>query len=301
MVGVLTCVIGLASGGCRDRNANDTSSNLREDTPLTEGGTPRAGRDLTPTERDTLLAIKDRLHITRDEYWDNWGGILANDWAEFRYPTGKLTVGFAMHAFEAVAKARRHARAVFGDVPDERVTVRCTESMSAFRTETGHRWWNYGVIDGNTIVLQPIPVIYQRGLMGIAPAREYYRWVIRTVSGGRVPRWMEYGLASVVAGEDDVLRDQAGEFGKKPAPRNVSAINHGLKQASDRLRFRRAHYGAFRMCRRIVARHGIAAVVAALRDIGSGSSFDDASRRDLNGSWGDVVREAKRWGVGGDK
>ncbi len=286
--------VAAAGAGC-GKSEKDSPPELREDTPLTAEGEVREGRSLTAAEMDTLLAMKKRLHITRDEYWDDWGGILANDWAEFRYPTGKLTVGFAAHAFDAMAAARAHAREVFGEVPAQRLTVRCAESMKAYARDTKHGWWHYGALDGNTLTLQPIPVIMQRGLLGIAPAREYYRWVIRTLSGGNAPAWIEYGLASVIAREDAVLDDQTSEFGDTPVARDVRTTNKGLQQVSDRLRFRRAHYNAFRMCRRLVARGGLAGLAALVRDLGAGRSLDEASRRNLGAGWNDIVKDAATW------
>ncbi len=300
---VLACglALALALGAC-SRHASDDQAPPREDIALTKTGETKPQRKLTQAEIDTLRVMKHRLGITRDRYWDTWGGLLANDWAEVRYPTGNLSVGFAMYAFQGLAEGRRRLHEAFGWAPDERVVVVCSPSMEAFRDACHCDWWRYGVIDGDRrIVLQPAVVLFQRGLVTTGPAHVYVRWALRRRAGKRLPRWIEYGLASVLVDEGRLLRDFLVEFPDDPVVRDPHDVEKHLDERRDKRAYRIARYNAWRMVRRLVKLRGRDAVGAFVDALAEGASREGASRRAFDAPWDDVVREAAAWNTEDDR
>ena len=64
---------------------------LRERSGKTDEG-PRVPQNVA----DSLRVLKKRYEITRDEYWLNKGGVLANEHYELWYPPGPVTVTHGM-------------------------------------------------------------------------------------------------------------------------------------------------------------------------------------------------------------
>ncbi len=285
-----------AGAGCSRGDDAARSSPPREDIPLTRTGETRPQRELTAAELDTLRAMKRRLGITHDRYWDDWGGILANDWAQVRYPTGNLSVGFAMYVFDGLADGRRRLREAGLGVPDAAVTVVCTPSMAGFRRACRCEWWRYGVLEkGDRIVVQPAVVLFQRGLVRAGPAHLYVRWALRRRAGDRLPRWLEYGLASQLVEEGDVLREYLVEFPDDPVVRDVDRVERDLAERHDKHAYRIARYDAWRMVRRLVTERGMPRVAAFVEALAGGASREGASRRAFDAPWDAVVREASAW------
>ena len=255
-------------------------------------------RELNATELDTLLRWKSELEITRDEYWDDRGGVLANEWAEVWYPPGNLTVSHGMHVFRRVDGARRRTRSLFGRVPDVRLTIICSTSIRSYSEETGREWWHYSRIEDERITLQPVIVLAKRGLIDLAPDREYYRWAMRRLSDGKVPLWLEHGFASVLVGEGSVLKENLIEFPDDPVLRPLDAVEKSLKQYKVKKDSRIAEYNAFKTVEKLVSQHGEAAVAQLIAALGNRSSLDSASKQLLGEPWDDAVATALSWQIG---
>jgi len=256
------------------------------------------GRELAPSEIDTLRRWKSELEITRDEYWDDRGGVLANGWAEVWYPPGNLTVSHGMHVFKRVDGARERMRSLFGRVPDVRLTIVCSTSMASYEKETGRQWWQYSRIEDERITFQPVVVLAKRGLADLAPEREYYRWVMRELSDGETPLWLEHGFASVLVGEGEILHENLVEFPDDPVVRPLDAVEKSLKEYNVKKDSRIAEYNAYKAAERLVSQHGEAAVAQMIVALGDGSSIDNASKQFLGEPWDDVVTSAFSWQIG---
>jgi len=213
---LLLVAIGAVAAGC----GNDQSSEggaPPDHAPLDRFGQVQEERQLTQTEMDTLRSFKKRLRVTRDQYWDDRGGVLGNEWLTVWYPAGNLTPMHGMAVFDRVDRAREQARLLFGRVPAAMLTIVCSASMDSYGEETGREWWHYSRIEGDKIVLQPVATIAMRGLIEIVPAREYYEWTIGKLSERKAPRWVEEGFASLISGERDVVGhypDSSGQAGR---------------------------------------------------------------------------------------
>lgn len=252
-------------------------------------------RQLNAEELDTLRHWKSELEITRDEYWDDRGGVLANSWAEVWYPRGNLTVSHGMYALKRIDRARRQTLALFGAAPDARLTIVCSESLESYKKDADREWWQYSRVDDKRIVFQPMVVLAKRGLAEIATEREYYRWAMRRLSDKKVPRWLEYGLASLLAEEGQILTDNLVEFPDDPILRSIKDADRALKKNEVKKDVRIANYNAWKTADRLAAQHGRQALARMIAELGTGASLDDASRRHLGEPWDDAVSSALAW------
>ncbi|MEJ2721502.1 MAG: hypothetical protein P8181_10245, partial [bacterium] len=117
------CIILVAAviGSCGKKEKPEPETVATTDQPANQLETPsnRANsRDqsvLQGSVLDTLRAKKKRFNITRDEYWDGHGGVLANDYFEVWYTPGRTTVTHGMYVFEELMPAREKLKSFFGE------------------------------------------------------------------------------------------------------------------------------------------------------------------------------------------
>jgi len=299
VVGLLAVVVGW---GCeKEEEPPKLETGVGEHIGMTESGERKPERDLAQAEFDTLRSWRKQLQLTRDEYWDDHGGVVGNAWAEVWYAPGKRTVLHAMAAFMHFKGARERGIEVFQAVPSERLRIQCSVSMDAFSEMTGLEWWRYSLLKNNEIIMQPIPVLSQRGLMDIAPGDGYYRWAIRRLSADMAPRWVEHGLASVLTGELGVLTGQIGEFRKNPILQSLEDTDKALRGRKDKQAYRVAAYNACRSVGAIVERWDERALGAVIVAVGEGRTLDEAAREHMRASWEEVTATALSWQEGWER
>jgi len=238
---------------------------------------------------DSLRAMKTRFGITRDEYWDGHGGVLANDFFELWYPPGGTTVTHGMYAFKALFGARREIRAIFAVDPGERLKVICTASLLSFRELSGFDWWVYSKVEDDQIYYQPIDILYQRTLAEMAVARGYYVWGIRQLSHHRAPEWYTQGFASMLSDEDAFLEPMMVEFPRENLKMTFKQIESGIENVDDRESYRIALYNSYRMVRRLVARYGRDKMAESILLMGQGESAKKAFEQVYGQPYDDVV------------
>lgn len=293
----------LTLGGCEDEKSKNTrvegldARSVPGNVDLDANGNPKPQRDLAPLELDTLRAQKKRFNITREEYWDDKGGVLANDYLELWYPVGKLTVTHGMYAFSLIDRARKSFRNVFGRVPEDRLTVVCSASLQEYDKLVGQEWWQYSRIQNDKITYQPIPVLYQRRLSEVAVPREYYEWALGKISGGRAPRWLEEGMASVLADEGFYLKNQLKEYPDDPVKMDMKKIESVLNKENVRKDCRLAYYNTFRMVEKMEADYGREKVVGALLLMGDGDDVKTAFEKSFQEPYDDVIKKAMEFTV----
>jgi hypothetical protein len=254
-----------------------------------------AGRNFSRAELDSLRALKERNRVTRDEYWDDRGGVLGNDVVDVWYPPGNLTVSHGMYVLDWAMKCRRQAERLFGRVPQQKLTIVCTQTMEAYTDFTGREWWHYASIEDDRIIYQPVPVLVARGLLDIALPREYFEWAIERIAGDEAPRWLVEGMASRLANEETVLEDNLGEFPDEAVKMELGAIEAALDADDDKKRARIAYYNAYMMVKRLDQEFSRGALAAMITAIGDGSSLESAARSAFELPYDELVTRARGW------
>jgi hypothetical protein len=257
------------AAACALANCGEKETQTAQKTAVRYTVPPHLDRELNDVELDSLHQMKTTHGITRDEYWDGYGGVFANDEIEVWYPDGKVNSLQGMAMVKLVTSARERARGVFGAVPAERVVVVCTGDLNVYQAVTGRQWWHYSRIQGDTITIQAPIELHTRGLLAVVGPREYYEWVIGKLSKGNAPRWVEEGFASYLAREAPVLEELRMDIGEGPIAMSLKETESTLARETDRQMTRRAYYNAYRTVEQIVKQYGepaMARFVVALAD-----------------------------------
>jgi hypothetical protein len=252
-------------------------------------------RNFSRAELDTLRAMKNRNHVTRDEYWDDRGGVLANEWLEVWYPPGKLTVSHGMFVLNSIMQCHPVVEDLFGGVPLGRLTVVCTQTMEAYKEFTGHDWWHYSYIESDRIIYQPIHVLAARGLLDIAVPREFYEWAVMRIGGPNTPQWVRNGLASRLAEEGAILADNLSEFPDEEVKRPDGEIESALTDRDNKMLTRLAFYDAYRMVQRLDLEQGREKLAAMVVALGEGKNLDEASQSAYGMSYEELLAFARNW------
>lgn len=253
-------------------------------------------RDLNPSELDSLRMMKDSQKITRDEYWDDYGGVLANDAVEVWYPDGKVNILQGAAMLKHAVAARKKIDSMFGRAPDRRAVIICSGNVEVYTWVTGRDWWTYSTIKGDTISVQAPIDLHTRGLLPIVGPREYFEWAIIQLSGGNAPRWLQEGLASYLAGEALILEDMRQDFAALgPIAIPPAETERVLAAEKERRESRRAFYNAYRMTEEIAKQHGEAALAAWVNAMATSGDLDAAAMGAFGVGYEALLAEAMVW------
>ena len=240
---------------------------------------------------DSLRAMKERFNVTREEYWDNRGGVLANDFFELWYPPGKVTVTHGMFAFGKLVDAQKKFRRIFGGDPGDHLVVICSATMEGYTEQTGLEWFVYAKVDGDEVHYQPVGVLVQRNLADCAVARGYFEWGILRLSKHRSPQWLTQGFSSQLSDEEKILEDQQREF-SDDVKMTLDEINLALEEKNDKRAYRVALYNAYRMVRRLTAHYDRDKIADVVRLMGNGDSVAVAFEKTFDRSYQEVISDA---------
>jgi len=283
---------GIALGACNER------SQTEEDGPKASQSARVKGFDnakLPTSQLDSLREMSLRYNVTRDEYWSDYGGVLGNNYFDVWYPIGDTNIIHGMAAMRRLEEARIQGEPLFGNAPQPKLTVVCSQSLPWYEKNTGQSWWHYSRLTEDQLTFQPMMTLYQRGLIDIAIKREYFRWITRIRSAGHAPLWIEYGFASVLANERKIVEEQMGEFPNDPIAIDLAKIESDLAAEKDKKATRIAGYNGFRMVERIVAEHGAKKVGDLIVAIGTGGNIDQSCQSVFGMSYDELVAAAMEW------
>jgi hypothetical protein len=291
----------MAAWGCDkgDQHDHDHVEQVKQSGPPVYHVPKELDRDLNALETDSLRSMKNTHKITRDEYWDDHGGVLANDLLEVWYPDGKVNVMQGAAMFKHAMQSHDRVKRLFGEAPDDHLVIICAGNLEVYTYSTGRQWWHYSSIRGDTISIQAPIELYTRGLLKVVGPREYYEWAIGKISGGKAPRWVQEGFASYLAAEAQVLEDQRQDFvALGPVAIAPAETERLLKAEADRRETRRAYYNAYRMSEQLVKRHGETAVAAWVVAMRTEPDLNAASEKALAMNYDAVLAEAATWSQG---
>ncbi len=189
---------------------------------------------------------------------------------------------------EALDWAQRELTTLLAHDPGDTLHVYNTIDLFEFRQRSGYAFHRLYHDDGGTIVIQPLSILFTRGLGAHAAFHMTAGRLVRSLAGGKpLPRWLVDGLSSYLA-EDGchflsylaMYRDQ-----QRPVIMAPDAVEAALGAGPDpddevdKYRYRVAGYSAFLMAWELVEhRGGLARVRALLTRIGSGEAVDAVCR-----------------------
>jgi hypothetical protein len=304
---IALCVLVLAAG-CggekKDREAPSTGGTQVR----SEGGpaigdssdadaAPRRLPKLYGAALDTLRAKRARFGITYDQYWEDRGGVLGNQYFEVWYPAGDVTVTHGMYVFEELMPARVTFQEFFGDAPRDLLVIRCPPDIDTYKRVTTRDWWHYSEIKGDSLTFAPVWILAKRGISALAIPHEYYKWAVRKLTRNEAPRWVEEGLSSYLAGEGDLLLNQMYEFvdsGTTMTPERIEAV---LEKEENRRDSRIAYYHSFRMVKQSIETYGEDRFKEAVKLIGAGKTPDEAFMAAVGKNYAAVLKDATNYTV----
>ncbi len=178
--------------------------------------------------------------------------------------------------------------------PDTLVIVD-TDRTEQYKKVTRQGTWRMYKLQGDTCVVQPVPVLTARTLAGHAAYDLLARWLLDRPRLRRLPPWFRDGLAAYTAELGVHLNNYLFMYRNSGpvtlAPAQVDAVlaaPPAPDPARDQQLFRRARYSAFLMVWDLVEnRGGLAPVRKLLAAVAGGEDPDAACRR----AWGMDWRE----------
>jgi len=300
------CVI-VATAGCGEKKEREGAENGtgKKQTGGAESASDTAGLayatnplfKLQGPVLDSLRVKKKRFEITRDEYWEDEGGVLANQYFEVWYPPGRTTVTHAMYMFEELMPARKKLGEFFGEAPRELLVIRCSKDLDDYKRLVNREWWYYSEIKGDSMTFSPVYILFKRGISAMAVPHEYYQWAIRKITQNGAPRWLEEGVASHLSDEGKILLDEMYEFGQGDVSMSPERIEEILQGEEDRRDSRIAYYRSHRMVEQLIDKYGEEKVKQAVLLIGRGNTLEQACTKTFNKGYADMLQEASDYTV----
>jgi hypothetical protein len=285
----LALTAAIAAVSCGEKKKEQQAQALSYEKP------PEVDRALNQTEIDSLRSMKITHHVTRDEYWDMKGGVVANSRVEVWYSSRKIYVLQAMAVLKQMDQMADQIQKSFGKIPPQHLVVLTAPDLETFRKATGKDWWNYSLIKGDTLSMQTPMTLFMRNLLQVAARREYSRWALGAFTQGKAPQWLVWGMAEYLGGERDVFVGQRKEYASQPLRMDLNQVDHELEKESDRLGTRRAMYNAYLMVNQLVETNGMPSVAAFILAFSEEEDANAAAQRIFKKSYDEVLAEAQAW------
>lgn len=151
---------------------------------------------------------------------------------------------------------------------------------------------------GDSLIVQPIPILTARTLLGHTAVEATARWLVQEAGGDRLPPWLAHGVPLYLADMGPHLNnfmDQFRVFGPVLLPiaraDSVLAAPPAADQELDRQMQRRAQYTAFLMVWRLVEEEGgtepLARLLAA---VATGEEPEAAARKAYGKGLADLAK-----------
>ncbi len=158
---------------------------------------------------------------------------------------------------------------LFGIALPGMVEARTYATTADFVAGSGGRAFNLAVARGVRIHLQPGDVLLRRGEMANTLRHELTHVGLEGAARNGLPRWMNEGLAMMVAGEQ---RPETIRF------RRLEALEDTLSRSASYSRLRSAYGTSQRLVRSLSDMIGRPKVLALVRSVASGGNFEKGFR-----------------------
>jgi tetratricopeptide (TPR) repeat protein len=199
---------------------------------------------------------------------------------DLRIEGGTADPEAALRIIDVLETAHDAVGAATGLFPRRRVPV-ILYADRTFSAVTGAHGWVGGLYDGKIRV--PLKGLLQKGSGEVDRVlkHEYVHAAIASATA-RCPAWLHEGLAQLLTGErgdEDAVRRAARAGGLVPFER----LGGSFAAVAKRGRAQQIYAQALSFVRYLERRSGRAALGSVVRDLGGGTSLDDALRRSYGG------------------
>lgn len=155
----------------------------------------------------------------------------------------------------------------FGLALPTMVQVRSYGTTAEFVRHSGGQTFHLAIARDEFLHLQPLAVLLKTGEFSRTLRHELAHVALTGAARRGLPRWLNEGMAMVVAGEQ---HPEEARF------RSLRQLDDTLARSRSRRTLRGAYGTAGRLARRLVDSHGREKVLALLRTVGSQGKFEDA-------------------------
>jgi len=265
------------------------------------GGKKETAADQEFRIPDSLLSPLDGYKLTKDDYHPVRGGIMETRELVLHYPASPVSRYVAVETMGKAIDAYRLIREEIGPPSDERVVMIGAADLEEYRFLTRKEWWYYGVVRGDTIYFEPLDILLKRTLLKMAVTQKMAQMALDRRSGGRIPLWMKEGIASRLAEEWPVLKEQRDEFAVDgvydlaPSPERVE---EALEAAEDRPLTRIAFYCSYVMVDRLVTEFGMERILSFIDLLAEGRGYDEASAEAFGVDYASLLEMVRLKGEG---
>lgn len=159
--------------------------------------------------------------------------------------------------------ARHRAHDLLGLAPDGQLRIVNPDNLESYMARTGYGSWRLYRLDGDSCIVEPVPTLQARTLVGHVAVELTTLWTLDRSTGDRLPLWLRQGLASYLADMGPHLanfmspyRPEGPVFLPPAEIDTILAAPPDPNGERDQKRFRCASYSAFVMVWRLVEDHG---------------------------------------------
>lgn len=162
-------------------------------------------------------------------------------------------------------------------VPDRRLSIMPAADLEEFERWTGRGYWVTHVVQGESIVLSPVDILFRRTLAAHAAFAAVAQSLLDLQCHGRLPMWFREGLSSYLAEEGYEHLNFMGQF---RADREI--LQHPVRTSQhvyplvDLEEGRIARYNSFLMVWHLSEKYGWSRVQELLATVSAGARFEEA-------------------------
>lgn len=163
-----------------------------------------------------------------------------------------------------------------GFVPADKLNVRTSANNAGWTSDTGREFWMTHIVDGPSILLSPVDVLFRRTLAAHTAFASIAQSLLDLKTHGRIPMWLREGISSYVAQEGFEHLSFMGEFRlKRSVLMTPTEVERHVYPLVDRENGRIARYNSFLMVWHLSETWGWGRLRQVLDQVEAGGDFHD--------------------------